>query len=152
MTAQIFDLLSVECIYISIIDTLIHIHEQLESKLNTGAWCEVTLSFCPFSIISYLCWSYFINRCMLLGHYVRGLEYRLELMQLMTISSGVGPSSQNQSLWKCLNSHPVLFPHPVSLFQCLPLLGSHFRKYMALTQASSKHVWFFEQGELEFCK
>ncbi|KAF3333908.1 hypothetical protein FCM35_KLT01599 [Carex littledalei] len=36
--------------------------------------------------------------CMLLGHYVRGLEYRLELMQLMTISSGVEPSSQNQSL------------------------------------------------------
>ncbi|KAJ4804462.1 MAR-binding filament-like protein [Rhynchospora pubera] len=36
--------------------------------------------------------------CMLLGHYIRGLEYRLELSQLLTISSGVGPSSQNQSL------------------------------------------------------
>ncbi|KAJ3685545.1 hypothetical protein LUZ61_014709 [Rhynchospora tenuis] len=36
--------------------------------------------------------------CMLLGHYIRGLEYRLELSQLLTISSGIGPSSQNQSL------------------------------------------------------
>ncbi|KAJ0963455.1 hypothetical protein J5N97_028577 [Dioscorea zingiberensis] len=33
--------------------------------------------------------------CMLLGHYLRGLEYRLELMQLLTVSSGVETISQD---------------------------------------------------------
>lgn len=30
---------------------------------------------------------YFVGRCMLLGHYLRGLEYRVELMELLSLPS-----------------------------------------------------------------
>jgi hypothetical protein len=36
---------------------------------------------------SYISFVFSSIRCMLLGHYLRGLEYRLELMELLSLTS-----------------------------------------------------------------
>lgn len=49
---------------------------------ETGVW--KWFSFFAFS---------FFARCMLLGHYLRGLEYRVELMELLTLSNNAENSN-----------------------------------------------------------
>ncbi|KAG8062736.1 hypothetical protein GUJ93_ZPchr0003g17832 [Zizania palustris] len=58
--------------------------------------------------------------CMLLGHYIRGLEYRLELVQLLRISSDVGsfPSGDDHLSAVALLNFKSLNGNTMTLYSC----------------------------------
>ena len=68
----------------------------LQSRLNGGVY-SYTIYIASDHLFSEL------YRCMLLGHYIRGLEYRLELAQLLRMSSDVGSftNGDDHVVWEC---------------------------------------------------